>query len=297
MDRFSALTVFRRVIELNGFAAAARDLGVSNAAVSKTIKDLEGDLGAQLIVRTTRSLRLTDTGHEYYHAITQLLDKLLDADEMARSSGETLRGRLRISAPMSLGVTLLSSLVPEFSAQHPELQIDLELSDKYIDLIEDGFDLAIRGGKLKDSSLRARKLIEMERIVCASPAYIERNGSLGCPADLAQHNCLIYSLSSSPKTWRLESPGQHETVSVDGNYRANSSLAIRDAAVGGLGLAFIPRIFVDTALSSGGLINALPQWTGEKHALFGVYPEHREPSRKIRLFLDFLVHTLSEHRK
>ena len=173
MDRYVALSVFRRVIECNGFSAAARDLGYSNAAVSKIIKDLEADLGAPLIVRTTRSLSLTDTGRDYFERASQLLDDWSDMDEAARASSREPRGRLRLSLPMSLGVIRLSAVIARFSARYPHIRIDLELGDRYVDLVGEGFDLAIRGGELQDSSLRARKLMAIERGLVASPAYLE----------------------------------------------------------------------------------------------------------------------------
>lgn len=289
MDRFSAINVFRRVVELGAFSAAARDLGLSNAAVSKMVKELEADLGVQLIVRTTRSLSLTDVGEAYFQRITNVLDDLSEADETARSSNESPRGRLRISAPMSLGLTVLSGALPAFAKGYPDLEIDIVMSDAYVDLIDGGFDLAIRGGQLEDSSLRARKLMNLDRIVCAAPEYLERNGRPASPSELSGHAALIFSFSASPNVWRLEKGGEREEVSVNKRYRANSSLAIRDAALQGLGLALLPLVYVDDALRSGELVDALPGWKGEPQAVYAVYPAHRESSCKLRLFIDFLI--------
>ncbi|WP_300542291.1 LysR family transcriptional regulator [Maricaulis sp.] len=292
MDRFVALSVFRRVIELNGFGAAARDLGYSNAAVSKIIKDLEADLGAPLIARTTRSLSLTDTGRDYYDRITRLLDELAEADETARSSGVEPRGRLRISAPMSMGLLRLSGLIATFSARHPRIDIQTEFSDRYVDLVGERFDLAIRGGGLQDSSLRARKLMTIERGLLASPAYLERRGVPASPSGLADHNCLIFTMAAAPTTWSLRAGRSSKSVSVQGNFRANNSLALRDAAIAGAGIAFIPLLYAEEAREAGALVRVLPDWSGEGHNLFGVYPGHRESSRKLRLFLDCLVEGL-----
>lgn len=294
MDRFTAITVFRRVIELNGFSAAARDLGVSNAAVSKIIKELEAELGAQLITRTTRSLSLTDTGRSYYERVTRLLDDMNEADEEVRSSSLTPRGQLRVSAPMSLGLLLLASHFARFAALYPELSVEVDFRDDYVDVVEGGFDLAIRGGALQDSSLRARKLIELDRVLCASPEYLGQRPELTKPGDIKDHDCLIYSLSQSPNRWALQSGGHAETVQVCGRYRVNSSLAITSAAIEGLGLAFIPRLYVEKALKDGQLVKVLPNWSGSPQALYGIYPGHRETSRKLRLFIDFLVEALSQ---
>ena len=293
MDRYVALSVFRRVIECNGFSAAARDLGYSNAAVSKIIKDLEADLGAPLIVRTTRSLSLTDTGRDYFERASQLLDDWSDMDEAARASSREPRGRLRLSLPMSLGVIRLSAVIARFSARYPHIRIDLELGDRYVDLVGEGFDLAIRGGELQDSSLRARKLMAIERGLVASPAYLEARGTPEVPDALAGHDALIFSLAASPNAWTLQRDEVRETVTVQGRFRANNSLALRDAAMAGSGLAFIPLIYARNALADRRLVRVLPDWSGEPQHLYGVYPAHRETSRKLRLFLDFLAHHLA----
>ncbi len=293
MDRYVALSVFRRVIERNGFSAAARDLGYSNAAVSKIIKDLEADLGAPLILRTTRSLSLTDTGRDYYDRACRLLDDWSDMDEEARAASREPRGRLRVSLPMSLGVIRLSAVIARFSALYPQIRIDLELGDRYVDLVGEGFDLAIRGGGLQDSTLRARKLMAIERGICAAPAYLDTRGRPDSPSGLAGHDALLFSLAAAPNSWTLERGGTRETVTVQGRFRANNSLALRDAAMAGSGLAFIPLIYAREALADGRLVRVLPDWSGEPQHLYGVYPAHRETSRKLRLFLDFLVAELA----
>jgi DNA-binding transcriptional LysR family regulator len=290
MDRLAALTVFRRVVELDGFAAAARDLGYSNAAVSKMVKELEADLGAQLLVRTTRKLHVTDIGRAYYDRLCDHLDGLLEADDAVRTHMLTPRGRLRVSTPMSFGLAALTRALPAFAVQYPDISIDLVMSDGFVDLVEDGFDLAIRGGRLSDSSLKARKLTDIERIVCASPNYLARRGLPNVPDDLKVHDCLVYSSAASPGVWRLVS-GENQAcaVPVATRYRVNNSLALRDAALEGLGLTFLPRIYVEKALASGELKQVLTDWTGESQALFAVYPAHRQASPKLRAFLDFLV--------
>lgn len=290
MDRLAALTVFRRVVELDGFAAAARDLSYSNAAVSKMVKELEADLGAQLLVRTTRKLHVTDIGRAYFDRICDHLDGLLEADDVVRMHMATPRGRLRVSMPMSFGLAALSGALPAFAVRYPDISIDVVMSDTLVDLVEEGFDLAIRGGQLSDSSLKARKLADIERIICASPDYLRRRGAPLSPEDLKAHECLVYSGAASPEIWRLVS-GDNDACAapVSTRYRVNNSLALRDAAVGGLGLAFLPRVYVDTALASGALERVLPDWRGEPQSLFAVYPSHRQASPKLRVFIDYLV--------
>ncbi len=292
MDRIAALRVFRRVIELNGFAAAARDLDQSNAAVSTMIKALEADLGTQLIVRTTRALRLTDTGHDYFRQITRVLDALAEADDTARSSGAEPRGVLRVSAPLSLGLVLLSPILARFAARYPDIELDVEFGDQAVDLIEGRFDLAIRGGVLQDSSLKARKLMDIERVLCAAPAYLARCGTPEYPDALSEHRCLGYSLSATPRSWVLEKGEQAVRVAVAGGFRANNSLALREAAVEGLGVALLPKLYVMDALASGRLVHVLPDWRGEGHALYSVYPAHREGSLKVRCLIDYLIEAL-----
>ncbi|RAN37978.1 LysR family transcriptional regulator [Hyphomonas sp. GM-8P] len=288
MDRFSALTVFRRVVELESFSAAADDLNYSKAAVSKIIKDLEAGLGAQLIVRTTRSLHLTDTGQAYFEKVSDILDAVAAADDGVRSESGSPQGRLKISAPMSFGLVTVAKMLPRFARQYPGIEVDLVMNDRLVDLVQDGFDLAIRGGQLADSSLKARKLTDIERVLCASPDYLEAAGTPEDPADLAGHASLAFSVSATPDTWSLVSGSRRQSVTVNVKYRANNSMAIRQAALKGLGIALIPVAYVREDLADGGLVNVLPDWRGEPQGLFAVYPAHRESSLKIRLLVDFL---------
>ncbi|MAH91720.1 MAG: transcriptional regulator [Hyphomonas sp.] len=289
MDRFSSLTVFRRVVERGSFSAAARDLNYSNAAVSKMVKDLEAELGAQLIVRTTRSLHLTEIGQTYFDQVSDLLDGLAAADEQVRADTGTPRGRLRIAAPMSFGLATVAHMLPRFAARYPDIRIDLVMNDQFVDLVDGGFDLAIRGGALADSSLRARKLLDIRRILCAAPDYLSRHTPPATPKDLVHHACLVYSGAQSPDIWHVHNGADQAAIPVRSVFRANSSLAVREAARSGLGIALVPDLYVRDALSSGDLVRILPDWDGAPHALFALYPAHREQSLKHRLLIDFLV--------
>lgn len=288
MDRFASLNVFRRVVERGSFSAAAKDLNYSNAAVSKMIKELEAELGAQLIVRTTRAMRLTDTGLAYFSQVSELLDGLAAADEAVRSRSGKPSGRLRISAPVSFGLLAITRMLSRFAKLYPEIVIDLALSDSYVDIIEDGFDLALRGGTLDDSSLKARKLYDFERIICASPSYLAERTPPHHPDDLFEHKCLAFSSSPTPNVWHLVSAAVRKSITIKPAHQANNSLAIRQGAVDGLGLAFMPSAYVVDELASGTLVRVLPEWSGEPQALYAVYPAHREASLKHRKIIDFL---------
>lgn len=289
MDRFSTLKVFRRVVELESFSAAAQDLNYSNAAVSKMIKDLEADLGAQLIVRTTRSLRLTDIGRSYFEQISDVLDAVAAADETVRAETGTPTGRLKISVPMSFGLVVISKLLPRFARKYPKIKIDLVMNDNFVDIVGEGFDLAVRGGQLADSSLKARKLLDIERLLCASPAYLAKCAAPASPDELTEHACLAYSAATSPNTWYLTSGSDRKSVAIRPAYQANNSLAVREAALEGIGVALLPRPYITKDLDCGDLTNILPGWKGEPQALYALYPAHRESSLKHRLLVDFLA--------
>lgn len=297
MDRLTALEVFRRVIELDGFSAAARDLGLSNAAVSKAVKDLETRLGAQLIVRTTRTLHLTDVGQAYYRQITGVLDTLSEADELVRSETASPRGRLRVTAPMSLGLVALSESLISFCQTYPDILVDLHMSDTVVDLVGEGFDVALRGGVLQDSTFKARKLMDLDRLVLASPDYLARKGAPERPEALTEHDCLVYSgTQHTPESWTLERGEESVLVHVRPRLRVNSSIALKNAAVAGLGICVLPSVYVREALEEGSLVHALPGWQASERALYAVYPEQREMSRKLRVFLDHLSETFRTQR-
>ena len=291
MDKLRAITVYRRVIELGSFTAAAEDLNLSKAAISKNIKELEKYLGSPLINRTTRTFSITDDGQNYFHHIRHILDDLSNADLAIRESRDSLKGVLRITAPMSFGLRTINSAICEFMKLYPEINVELVLNDQYEDVIAGGFDIAIRGGgKLKDSSLKQRKLLMLKRVLCASPEYIDSATELVTPEDLAEHNCLIYSLSSSPTHWSCAKAGKHKIVSISlGSYTVNNGIALTQAAVAGLGIILMPEILIKSELKSKLLVPLLPEWEFESHALYAIYPYHNETSHKLRTLIDFLV--------
>lgn len=293
MDKLRAIEVFRRVIELGSFSAAAEDLNLSKAAISKNINELEQHLKTALINRTTRKLHITDNGQIYYDQIKLVLDGLNAADLSLIESSEVLRGSIKISIPVTLGVLKINPIICKFMKLHPEVSIEVVMSDNYSDLIEQGIDIAIRGGgALKNSSLKSRKLQNIDRVLCASPEYLKHAPELKEPADLNEHNCLVYSLSSS-NYWTFNQGDNNQAIELKpSNYVVNSGLGIKQAVISGLGVTLTPRMFVEEALRSGKLIELLENWKAESHTLYAVYPYHKEQSTKVRALIDFLVEQL-----
>ena len=291
MDKLRALTVYRRVVELGSFKAAADDLNLSKAAVSKNIYELEDYLQSPLIQRTTRKLHVTDQGQSYYQQICRVLDNLAQADLSVLESADALKGRLKISVPMSFGLVEINPLICAFMQQHPALAIELLMTDQYIDLMEQGVDIAVRGGApLVDSSLRSRKLTDIKRVLCASADYLKRSPPLLSPADLSQHQCLVYSLSSSAQRWSFKKQQQQQDIELTvSRYTVNNGLALAQTAKLGHGIALLPEYFVKQALAQGELQQVLQDWQTEQHSLYIIYPYHKEQSQKVRAFIDFML--------
>ncbi len=293
MDKLTALRVFRCVVERESFSRAARDLRLSNAAVSKNVRELEAELGAPLIQRTTRRLHLTPVGEAYYRRTVAILDALVEADRAVKDLTTAPRGLLRIASPMSLGLTAIAPAIAEFLLAYPDVKLDVEMCDRVVDVVREGFDVCIRGGgTLADSSLVAKKLARIDRVVIAAPSYLENAGEPRSPAQLATHPCLVYSLSSSPTRWTFVKGATTKSVDIDGPLRVNSSLALVQATVAGVGLAFVPELTVRRELAKKRLVTVLREWKGEPQALYAVYPRHRESSRALRLFVEHLSERL-----
>ncbi|HEX2877175.1 MAG TPA: LysR substrate-binding domain-containing protein [Polyangiaceae bacterium] len=289
MDKLTALRVFRRVAELASFSATARDLRLSNAAVSKNVRELEEELGAPLLQRTTRRVHLTAAGEQYYARVVSVLDELESADEAVSEQSNAVRGRLRVAAPMSFGLSELAAHVAAFGNLYPELTIELELNDRFVDVIQEGFDVAVRGsGPLPDSNLVAKKLLDIERMVCASPEYVAQNGEPKSPQALTRHRCLVYSLSSRPGVWTFHKGKTKATVELRGPLLVNSSLALATAAAEGAGVVLLPQFAAKIGLASGRLVRLLPDWSSEAQALYALYPRHRFTSRIVKLFVAYL---------
>jgi len=295
MDHLTALRVFRSAAERGSFVAASRRLGLSTSAVSKNIRELEDHLGTRLFHRTTRRIALTEEGSVYYERICPVLDGLAEAEGLVGQMREAPRGRLRVSAPLTFSLLTISRKLPAFLDRYPDLRLDLHLDDRRVDLVRDGFDVAVRGSdQLEDSSLIARKLTTMTHVFCGAPAYVAAHGAPEHPHELADHRCVQFSLSDHADRWTFHRGTDVVPVPVDGVYRVSSSLAVRDALLEGFGLSLVPRRYVASDLAAGRLVELLVGWTCDRTPIYAVYPSRRYVVPKVRVFLDFLVDELGD---
>ena len=290
MDRLAAMTAFARVAETRSFSDAARRLGTSKSVVSRQIMALEADLGARLFHRTTRSMTLTEAGEGYYERVSRILTDVDEANLSVTRLQAAPRGRLRINAPMSFGVRHLAPSLPDFLALHPEVEIDMTMNDRFVDLVDEGYDMAVRIGRLTDSTLVARKLAPLRRTICGSPAYLAARGIPQTPADLATHECLSYSNMTQSDEWSfVDANGKPLSVEVKGRLRTNNGDALRIAALRGLGLVAQPSFIVGADLQAGTLVGVLTNYTAQDGGVYAVYPHSRHLSPKVRAFTDFLA--------
>ncbi|MDP9601769.1 UNVERIFIED_ORG: DNA-binding transcriptional LysR family regulator [Variovorax paradoxus] len=293
MDHLTALKVFRTAAATGSFAGAARQMGLSAAAVSKNIAELEAHLKVRLINRTTRQMSLTEAGAAYFERLSRILDELSEADAALAPMGSSPGGVLRVSAPLTFALTLLSPAIPEFMGRYPNLRLELNLQDTRSDIIGEGYDLAIRGSdRLEDSSLVARKLMTMDHVLCGSPAYFAVAGRPAQPEDLKARECVQFTLSGHANKWTFTRGGRSVAVPIDGRYKVSSSIAVRDALLAGFGLSLIPRIYVEAELASGRLEAVLEDWQADETPVYAVYPS-RHLAAKTRAFVDFLVERFS----
>lgn len=293
MSSLDDIDVFLAIAETGGFAAAARRLGVTAAAVSKAVARLESRLGARLFHRTTRKVSLSEAGETYYRHVRPAYEQVAAAAAAVRQLDREPEGRLRVAAPMSFGLERLAAWVPGFLEQYPGLMLDLNLDDRTLDLVEGAYDLAIRIGSLVDSSLVARRLGSLPVWLVASPAYIETHGNPRHPHDLQQHNCLLFSSAGGEWRFRQEQGDGEVAVKVNGNYRVNSSLALRTAAIDGAGIARIPDYQLQDALERSELVRVLDHWMLEPLLVHAVMPTRAQVPAKVRLFIDFIESMLA----
>jgi DNA-binding transcriptional LysR family regulator len=283
------LAVFAKVAELKSFTKAAEALGLSKSAVSKYVAALEEAWGARLIQRTTRRLSLTDVGTALFERAQRIVAEIEEAERAVTDLSVEPRGTLRVSAPMSFGIRHLGPVLADFMVRFPALHVDLALNDRMVDIVEDGFDLAIRIAKLPDSSLIARKLCPGRRITCASPDYWRRHGIPKTPADLKNHNCLMYTYLLSPGELRFDGPEGPLTVPVAGTLHSNNGDILRAAALAGIGFYFAPTFLVGDDVRAGRLERVLPDYDDTSLSIYAVYPHTRHLSAKVRAFIDFLA--------
>lgn len=295
MDHMTALRVFREVVEQGSFAGAARKMNLSPAAVSKNIGELEAHLGTRLLHRTTRRMSNTEAGELYYKEVARVLDDLNEAEALLGPMQQSPRGHLRVTAPMSLALMRLTPRMPEFFEAYPQLSVDLHLDSRRVNIVEEGFDLAIRvSDGLVDSSLIAKKIMTVDSVVIASPDYLERYGEPSAPADLLNHNCIKFSLSGHVDEWAFRIEDESQTIPIDGRYRATSSFAVIDAVLGGFGISLLPRIYIEEHIKAGRLKVLLGDWQTNRTTVYAVYPSRRHLPPKVRAFLDFAVEVLRE---
>ena len=289
-----AVRIFTEVAERESFSGAARTLGLSKSAVSKQVGRLEEDLGARLLNRTTRRVSLTEAGLAFYRGGLEALAAAEAARGAVTRLSEAPRGRLKITAPVSFSIKHLGPLLAGFLRRYPEVALDLELNDRRVDLVEEGFDLAIRIGVLDDSSLIARKLAPSPLLLCAAPAYLKRHGAPAEPKDLAAHDCLIYSYRSSPEQWRFQGPGGARSVKVSGRLETNNGDLLRSAALDGAGIALLPSFIVGADVETGALRRLLSEWDcPSQSAVHALYPSSRQLSPKVRVCIDYLAERLA----
>ncbi len=290
MDRLANIEAFVRVAEARSFSEAARRLRSSKSAVSRSVGALEAELGVRLFHRTTRSLALTEAGRGYFERATRILTDLEEANLAVGHLQSAPRGRLRVSAPMSFGFLHLAPALPDFLRVYPEVAVDLALNDRFVDLVDEGFDVAVRIGAMDDSSLIARKLAPIRRVVCASPAYLKARGFPKSPDDLKGHECLFNSNIASSHEWRFIAPeGRPWPVAVNGRLSANSGDAMRVAALKDLGLVNLPTFIVGGDLQADRLVTVLDEFISQDLIMSAVYPHSRHLSPKVRAFVDFLA--------
>lgn len=288
-DRLSGFTLFAAVVEAGSFTAAAAGLGMTKSAVSKAVSRLEARLGARLLNRTTRRLRLTEAGRSFHERCVRILAEAEEAEQAVSDLQLAPRGTLRINAPVIFGMQYLAALLPDFMVRYPDLAVEVSLNDRYVDLVEEGYDVAVRIGRLADSSLVARRLCESRHVVCAAPGYWERRGRPGRPADLAAHDCLLYSYLSTGDQWRFEGPDGPVSVRVSGPLSSNNGDVLRVAALAGRGVVLLPLFSCWRDLAAGRLEAALAEFVCPAGGLHAVYPPDRRPPAKVRAFVDFLV--------
>ena len=288
MFGWEGICEFVSVAEQGGFTAAARKLGVSVAQVSRQVAQLEDRLQAKLLLRTTRQVRLTELGDIYYRHCRQLLDNLYEAELAVGRHQAEPQGTLRITAPVSYGESRIAPLVNDFMLRYPQLEVTLTLTNQLLDLVHDGFDLAIRLGHLKDSTLIARKLAERIPYVCASPAYAARNGVPLSLPELAQHSCLV----GNSDEWHFTLQGQPHTLRVQGQLHCNSGHALLDAALKGIGIIQLPDYYVYPHLANGDLLELFPECRAPAEGIWALYPQNRHLSPKVRLLVDYLAEQL-----
>ena len=290
MDRLRAFEVFVAVVARQGFARAAEALDTSPANVTRYIAELEAHLGTRLLNRHSRKLSLTDSGQALYERARSILDEVTEAEALSASSTLQPRGRLRVNAPVSFGILHLAPLWPKFLKKYPDVELEVSLIDRVVDLVEEGFDLGIRISRTGSTTHIARKLAASRNIVCAAPGYLRQHGRPKSPADLADHACIGYTFSATGDDWHLfDAHGLEHVVKVPSVMRANNGDTARAAALAGVGVIWQPSFLVGDDLRAGRLVPLLPGYRMADIDILAVYPSRRHLSAKVRVMIDFLA--------
>ncbi len=289
MDTIDGMRVFLAVAGQKSFTTGAKRLGINTNLASKYVRQLEKRLGAQLFNRTTRSVTLTETGRAYFERCASLVDQFDELEGLVKEQQSELAGPIRITAPTGFGSSHFVNALRPFQLAHPKVSIDLHLSDQHIAIVEGGFDLAIRFGQLKDSTLIARKLLNMRFVVVASPEYLLRNGEPVHPNALSTHNCLLQLASADPHHWEFCIEGQLKKFEVGGSFQADSPRAVAHMAAGGLGIGRCPYYVVEPFLKNGELKLLFEDKEADEFSLYAIYPSNRHLTARIRALIDHLV--------
>ncbi len=288
----AGLPVFAQVVESGGFTAASAVLGLTPSAVSRQVSHLEDRLGARLLNRTTRRISLTEIGAAYYERARAALDALAEAEQAVLDLSAAPSGVLRISIPSIFGTIHVAPILPEFASRYPEITLDVSINDRFVDLVEDGLDVAIRVAELRDSSLVARRIAPFRRLVCASPGYVARHGRPDTPDALEAHDCLVLTSYQPRGHWQFGAGKSLRSVRVSGSIESNSADVLREAALAGLGLVQLPSYVLSQDIKTGALLPLLTGHEADNRDVYAVYPASRHLSPKVRAFVDFLVETL-----
>ena len=287
MDIASQMILFADVVEHGSLSATARDLGQTPSAVSKQISALEDRLGVRLLNRSTRQLSVTPEGHSFYQRCASISSQVREARELVEAMGGQPQGTLRIASTVAFAKAQLLPLLPEFLDAHPDLKVNLELTDRSIDLINSDYDVAIRfSAQIESSSVIARKLTAYKRVVCASPEYVTRNGEPLSLEDFSHHNCLRVSTVNNWNDWRFLMDGRDVTLTAQGNFEANSADAVYYATKAGLGISHLSTYMVASDLREGSLLQLFPEHNGEASDIYAVYASKHHLAPKIRVFID-----------
>ena len=289
MRRWEGVCEFAAVVETQSFTAASKQLGVSTAQVSRQVTALEKRFGVKLLYRTTRNVTLTEEGRLYYQNCRQVLDGLEAAEREITNLQQKPQGKIKLTAPVTYGEKHIVPLINDFLLQHPALDITIHLTNQQLNLLDEGFDLAIRLGKLSDSSMMAKKLSARKHHVCGSSQYFDNYGIPFTLAELEKHNCLLGTFEH----WRFLESGKERNIRVSGHLRCNSGEGLIDAALKGIGLIQLPDYYVQPYLKNGALISVLEQFQDNEDGIWAVYPHNRLLSPRIRMLIDYLAEKLS----